>query len=83
MGEKRNMLAHWMLDSSDEGLKSDELKFIKAKKVKPSITFSDAQIVKMGTDIELYKNAIYNLVTPPPPNPLASPDVGIAGGIPS
>ncbi|MGY4537020.1 hypothetical protein ACVW0P_001434 [Mucilaginibacter sp. UYNi724] len=65
IAEKRNILAHWLLDTSDTGIDKGEIHFIKAKKVFPSIAFTAADIEKTLTNIEKYKKVIYNLVTPP------------------
>jgi hypothetical protein len=65
IGEKRNMLAHWLLDSTYDAVAKKELRFIKAKKMTPSIPFTSTDIVKLNDDILKYKQAIYCLVTPP------------------
>ena len=65
IGTSRNILAHWLLDTSDSGVESNEFRFVKIKNVSNSEPFSAARISKLHSDIEKYKDEIYNLVQPP------------------
>lgn len=63
--EKRNILAHWLLDTSDHGIESGNLKFVKFKNSTESQEFTLEIIEDMKAKLKLYRNAISKLVHPP------------------
>lgn len=64
ISEKRNVLAHVLLDTTNEGIENEIMGFIRFKNAKERIPFTKEIILDLNDKIVKYKYAIQKLVHP-------------------
>ena len=64
ISEKRNVLAHVLLDTTNEGIENEVMGFIRFKNAKERIPFTKELILDLNEKIIKYKYAIQKLVHP-------------------
>jgi len=65
IGKERNRFAHWMLDTSEEQLKSNELRLLRSKDFKDYEHYTNTRITKLTELVDKYKFSIGSLDQPP------------------
>ena len=65
IGKERNRFAHWMLDTSEEQLQSNELRLLRSKNFKDYEHYTNTRVTKITEMVDKYKFAIGKLDQPP------------------
>jgi hypothetical protein len=65
IGKHRNRFAHWMLDTSEEQLQSNELRLLRSKNFKDHEHYTNTRVVAVTELVDRYKFAIGALDQPP------------------
>jgi len=63
--EQRNILAHYTIDTTDEGLDAIDVGFLKVKNKQLRVPFSQEKIQDLYQKLTFYAKAISSLVHPP------------------
>ncbi len=65
IGKHRNRFAHWLLDTKEEQLQSNELRFLRSKDLEDYEHYTNERILSIVERIDYYKFAIASAVQPP------------------